>query len=70
VLIREAIKSCGGHATLIRASAEIRSRIAVFQPQEKGVAALNRRVKQGFDPANILNPGRMALTDRGALDAD
>jgi glycolate oxidase FAD binding subunit len=69
-LIREAIKSCGGHATLIRASTEIRSRVAVFQPQANGVAVLSRRVKQGFDPANILNPGRMALMAGGSLDAD
>ena len=69
-VIRAAIKPCGGHATLIRASAEIRSQIAVFQPQATGLEALNRRVKQGFDPANILNPGRMALIDGGASDAD
>jgi glycolate oxidase FAD binding subunit len=69
-LIRGAIKSCGGHATLIRASAEIRSRIEVFQPQANGVAALNQRVKQGFDPANILNPGRMELSGSEARDAD
>jgi len=70
VLIREAIKSCGGHATLIRASAEIRSQVAVFQPQASGVAALSQRVKQGFDPAGILNPGRMGLIDRSGTDAD
>jgi len=68
--IRSAIQSCGGHATLMRANAEIRSRTAVFQPQATALEALNQRVKQGFDPANILNPGRMALIDKGAADAD
>ncbi len=69
-VIRDAIKSCGGHATLIRASAECRSRIAVFQPQPDGVESLNRRIKNGFDPAGILNPGRMMLSDRERPDAD
>jgi glycolate oxidase FAD binding subunit len=32
---------------------------AVFEPQEKALAALSRRVKESFDPKGILNPGRM-----------
>lgn len=48
-----------GHATLIRASAEIRATVPVFQPQASGVAALSRRIKDGFDPRRVLNPGRM-----------
>jgi glycolate oxidase FAD binding subunit len=31
----------------------------VFEPQEPGLAALTDRVKDGFDPHRILNPGRM-----------
>ena len=68
--IRGAIKTFSGHATLMRARPEIRSQTAVFQPQATALEALNQRVKQGFDPANILNPGRMVLVDRGAPDAD
>ena len=60
-LVRTAIKSCGGHATLIRASDDIRSRVPVFEPQGKAVTALNQRIKKGFDPSGILNPGRMVL---------
>jgi glycolate oxidase FAD binding subunit len=31
----------------------------VFEPQEAGLAALTKRIKQGFDPKGVLNPGRM-----------
>jgi glycolate oxidase FAD binding subunit len=31
----------------------------VFQPQEAGLAALAKRVKDAFDPKGVLNPGRM-----------
>lgn len=57
--VRAALPEVGGHATLIRADAEIRTRVPVFQPQPEGVAALTRRIKDGFDPCRILNPGRM-----------
>jgi glycolate dehydrogenase FAD-binding subunit len=49
----------GGHATLIRAPAAIRAAVAVFQPQDEGMAALSKRVKDGFDPLGLLNAGRM-----------
>jgi glycolate oxidase FAD binding subunit len=58
-LIRPAVAKAGGHATLIRAPAAIRAAVAVFEPQDEGVAALTRRVKDSFDPKGILNPGRM-----------
>ncbi len=48
-----------GHATLIRAPDPVRSAVPVFQPQEAALAALTLRIKQAFDPAQILNPGRM-----------
>lgn len=49
----------GGHATLIRASAAIRRSTAVFHPQVASLGALSSRLKEQFDPRNILNPGRM-----------
>ncbi|MGD9923033.1 MAG: FAD-linked oxidase C-terminal domain-containing protein, partial [Pseudorhodoplanes sp.] len=58
-VIRPAVAGCGGHATLIRAPAAIRAAVAVFEPQDAGVAALTRRVKDSFDPKGIFNPGRM-----------
>jgi glycolate oxidase FAD binding subunit len=57
--IRRVIASQGGHATLIRAAAEVRAAVDVFQPLEPGVEAISRRLKTAFDPAGILNPGRM-----------
>jgi len=57
--VRKAVGECGGHATLVRAPASRRANIGVFQPQSGPVAALSRRLKQGFDPNGILNPGRL-----------
>ncbi len=58
-LIRRAVATTGGHATLIRAPAAVRAAIEVFAPQEAGLAALSKRVKESFDPKGVLNPGRM-----------
>ncbi len=57
--IREAVAAVGGHATLVRASASVRAASDVFQPQDAGLAALGKRVKDAFDPKGVLNPGRM-----------
>jgi glycolate dehydrogenase FAD-binding subunit len=58
-LIRRAVATAGGHATLIRAPAAVRAAIEVFAPQDAGLAALSKRVKESFDPKGVLNPGRM-----------
>jgi glycolate oxidase FAD binding subunit len=50
----------GGHATLVRAAAEVRARIPVFQPQPGALGALTERLRRQFDPSGVLNPGRMA----------
>jgi glycolate oxidase FAD binding subunit len=57
--IRRALLEPGGHATLIRGSAELRAAIPVFQPQKAALARLGARVKHSFDPKRILNRGRM-----------
>ena len=59
VSIRKAVAQVGGHATLIRAPASVRAAVDVFEPEEPGVAALSKRVKESFDPKGVLNPGRM-----------
>ena len=57
--IRAALVPHGGHATLIRAPEAMRAALPVFQPLDAAKAALTGRVKDGFDPRRILNPGRM-----------
>ena len=61
--IRTAIRGLDGrdtgHATLVKGSPALRGSVAVFEPQPAPLAALSRRVKDAFDPAHILNPGRM-----------
>ena len=61
-LLNEAIGGSGFSSRLmqrVRADAGLRGAIAVFQPQEAALAGLTRRIKDGFDPRRILNPGRM-----------
>jgi glycolate oxidase FAD binding subunit len=58
-LVRQRVNAVGGHATLIRASEEVRRNVDVFHPQQGGVASLSERVRASFDPKNILNRGRM-----------
>lgn len=57
--LRRAVGETGGHATLIRAPEELRAAVPVFEPQSDGLAKLSARIKEGFDPLRVLNPGRM-----------
>lgn len=59
-LLRQRVEAAGGHATLIRASDDIRRHVDVFHPQAAGLAALGERVRNSFDPKSILNRGRLA----------
>jgi len=54
--IRATVRACGGHATLFRGGDKS---AGVFQPLARPVAAIHERLKAGFDPAGIFNPGRM-----------
>ena len=58
-LVRQRVNAAGGHATLVRASDEVRRNVDVFHPQPAGIAGLSERVRQSFDPKSILNRGRM-----------
>jgi len=57
--IRRVIATLGGHATLIRAEPSVRETVEVFQPLEAGLDRLTCELKAAFDPARILNRGRM-----------
>jgi glycolate oxidase FAD binding subunit len=58
-LVRARVNAVGGHATLLRASDEVRRNVDVFHPQQGSLASLSERVRLSFDPKNILNRGRM-----------
>jgi glycolate oxidase FAD binding subunit len=57
--IRAALATSGGHATLVRGSPDLRSRIDVFEPLAAPLMKITAGIKASFDPDAILNPGRM-----------
>ncbi|MCX5570749.1 FAD-binding protein [Kaistia nematophila] len=58
-VVRAAVTAVGGHAMLVRGSPTLRATVPVFEPEEPAVAAMSRLIKATFDPAGVLNPGRM-----------
>ncbi len=54
--VRAAAARAGGHATLFRGGD---GRVPVFTPMPAPLARIHAQLKQAFDPAGILNPGRM-----------
>jgi glycolate oxidase FAD binding subunit len=58
--IRAEVRQKGGHATLMRASDDLRRRVPPFHPEPAPLAALGAGLRARFDPHGILNPGRMA----------
>ena len=57
--IRTALLRTGGHATLVRAPDPLRAAVDVFQPLAAPLMRLTAGVKTSFDPAGVLEPGRM-----------
>ena len=51
----ELARNAGGHASLFRGG----KRASVFAPLEPVLMRLHRQLKAAFDPAGILNPGRL-----------
>jgi glycolate oxidase FAD binding subunit len=58
-IVREAVKSLGGHAVLMRASGVLRARVDVFEPLKPGLQRLTLGVKASLDPQGLFNAGRM-----------
>jgi glycolate oxidase FAD binding subunit len=54
--VRAATEKAGGHATLFRGGDKS---VGVFHPLKPALLKIHRRLKDAFDPAGILNPGRM-----------
>lgn len=54
-LIRRVAENAGGHATLFRGHSVSNS---VFHPLTPAILKIHRALKEKFDPAGILNPGR------------
>jgi len=54
--LREAAQRAGGHATLFRAADKA---CGVFTALDPALARLHRELKAAFDPASVLNPGRL-----------
>ena len=57
--VGDAVAEAGGHALLVRAPETMRAEAPVFSDQAGPARALTARIKTGFDPKNVLNPGRM-----------
>lgn len=54
--VRELARNAGGHATWYRGATD---RAIAFHPLSEPLARLHRRLKHTFDPADILNRGRL-----------
>ncbi len=57
--VRDSVRSAGGHATLFRVGAGGRPADGVLTPLDGVPRRLHRNLKRAFDPAGVLNPGRL-----------
>jgi glycolate oxidase FAD binding subunit len=58
-LVREAAAALGGHATLFRASEDDKKKMGVFTRRSTAVSAIERRLREAFDPKALFNRGRI-----------
>jgi glycolate oxidase FAD binding subunit len=54
--LRSSVERLGGHATIFRGG---NAADGIFHPLPPALAKIHKRLKLAFDPAGILNPGRM-----------
>ena len=58
--VRSAALAAQGHAMLVRAPGELRTRIPARKAGSPALGALEARLRQAFDPAGILDPHRFS----------
>jgi glycolate oxidase FAD binding subunit len=58
VAVRQSAEAMGGHAFLARAPEAFRRAVPTLHPQPRGVAALEQRVRNAFDPMGVFETGR------------
>ncbi len=57
--IEDAVTRAGGQWTLMRAPDAMRTAVRVVPDEPAPLARITQRLKQAFDPAGIMNPGRI-----------
>ncbi|MGV6806035.1 MAG: FAD-binding protein [Ruegeria sp.] len=57
--LRARLGGFSGHATLVRSNDETFARLGRFQPEQAGITALTKGIRQKFDPRGMFNPGLM-----------
>jgi glycolate oxidase FAD binding subunit len=57
--VRAAAAAAGGHATALRTGDTALRAAGVFAPLDAPLERIHRDLKRTFDPAGILNPGRL-----------
>lgn len=58
-IVRSAVASGGGHATLVRAPDAVRGHVLPFQPLSAAEGSLTAGIKRSLDPDGVFGPGRM-----------
>jgi len=57
--LRREVAAVSGSAVLYRAPAAIKRHVGIHSPAPAALAALTQRIKHGFDPYKLFNPGRL-----------
>lgn len=57
--IRREVNTCGGVATLYCAAPAVKQRAGIYSFPDESIRRMNEKIKAGFDPHNIFNPGRL-----------
>jgi glycolate dehydrogenase FAD-binding subunit len=65
--LRGRLGAFGGHATLVRASADTKQRLGMFQPQPAPLEAISAGLRARFDPRGLFNQGLMQSPTQGDL---